>query len=149
MTSLSPFSFHGQRPVGAGVCVCVCAGVHVCVCVCPHMHLLCCWEAQMYTHLMLDPAVKLQQGRKDPPHWPLTKGLQETHTHTHTHTQTHKSTMAGQKSCRKLHRGIPARPGRIIFPLTSCSSVSPLSSLAAPDHPSTTPTPACTLSSSS
>lgn len=88
---------------------------------CPHMHLLFGLEAQMYIHLILVPAVKLQRGLKDPPHSPLRKGLQETHTHTHIHTYT----MAGQRPCRKRHRGIPARPGRIIFPLTSCSSVLP------------------------
>lgn len=91
------------------------------MCVRPYMHLLRGSEAQMYTHLMLDPAVKLQQGLKDPPHRPLRNSLQETHTH----TRTHSHTMDGQKSCRKPHRGIPAKPGRIIFPLTSCSSVSP------------------------
>lgn len=45
----------------------------VCVCVCLHMHLLYALEAQMYIHLMLVPAVKLQRGLKDPPHRPLTK----------------------------------------------------------------------------
>lgn len=55
-----------------------------CVCVCLHMHLFCGLGAQMYTHLTLNPAVKLQQGLKDPPHWLLRKSPQETHTHTHT-----------------------------------------------------------------
>lgn len=50
---------------------------------CPHMHLLFGLEAQMYIHLILVPAVKLQRGLKDPPHSPLRKGLQETHTHTY------------------------------------------------------------------
>lgn len=39
----------------------------MCVCVCPHIHLLSGYEAQMDTHLMLDPGVKLQHGLKEPP----------------------------------------------------------------------------------
>lgn len=95
------------------------------LCVCPHIHLLFSVEAQMYILLILFPAVKLQWGIKDPPHSPLRKSLQETHTHTHIHTYT----MAGQRPCRKLHRGIPARPEQIISPLTSCSSLPPHLSL--------------------
>lgn len=108
--------------------------------VCQHIHLFFSVEAQMYILLILFPAVKLQRGIKDPPHSPLRKSLQETHTHTHTLTLTltriHTYTMAGQRPCRKLHRGIPARPGQIIFPpyfLFLCTS---LSFLASPKYSS-------------
>lgn len=71
--SFSLCTFQGQRSVGSDLCVC------------PHMHLLCGLEAQMYTHPVFEPAVKLQQGLKDPPLWPLRTGLQETHTHPYIH----------------------------------------------------------------
>ena len=50
---------------------CACASACACVRVRIRTQLLLFsgLEAQMYIHLMLNPAVKLQQGLKDPPHW--------------------------------------------------------------------------------
>lgn len=54
------------------------------ICVCVRACICYVLQAHIYTNLMLDPPVKMQRGRTEPPHWLLRKGPQETHTLTST-----------------------------------------------------------------